>query len=109
MAPTFDDLMRAQLAGADDLEVVLSEVELPPHTELPVHTHPGEEFVYMMEGSLVLWEQGKGETLVSAGDSVKVPLGAVHTVRTEEQGCKLIAFRVHAAGEPERTLVELDD
>ena len=107
MNPSSGDLIRAALAGADDLEVVLSVVELPPNMELQVHTHPGEEFAYVMEGSLVLWEQGKGDTFARAGDSAKVPLGAVHTVRTEEEGCKIVVFRVHATGAPERTLVDL--
>ena len=106
MNPTFGDLIRAELAGADNLEVVLSVVELPSETQLPVHTHPGEEFAYVMEGSLVLWEEGVGETVVRAGDSAKVPLGVVHTVRTEDECCKLVVFRVHATGEPERTLVD---
>ena len=106
MNQTFGDLIRTDLAGADHLEVVLSVVELPAKTQLPVHTHPGEEFAYVTEGSLVLWEEGVGETVVRAGDSAKVPLGVVHTVRTDDEGCKLVVFRVHTKGEPERTLVD---
>ncbi|MDX2379427.1 MAG: cupin domain-containing protein [Acidimicrobiia bacterium] len=106
MNTTMQDLIRAELAASDDLEVVMSVVELPAGVSLPVHTHPGEEFAYVMEGSLVLWEEGKGDLVVRAGDSAKVPLGVVHTVRTEQEGCKIIVFRVHTAGQPERTLVD---
>jgi len=96
MNPSFGDLIRAELAGADDLEVVLSVVELPPNMELPVHTHPGEEFAYVMEGSLVLWEQGKGDTVVRAGDSAKVPLGAY----TPCEPRKRAARSSHSGGMP---------
>ena len=101
------NLIRTELASADDLEVVMSVVELPAGARLPVHTHPGEEFAYVMEGSLVFWEEGKGEITARAGDSAQVPLGAVHTVRTEHEGCKIVVFRVHAVGQPERELVEV--
>jgi hypothetical protein len=45
-----------------------------------------------------------------AGSLAKVPLGAVHTVRTgEDQGAKLLVFRVHTPGAPERELVDIND
>ena len=106
MSPTMQDLIHTELAGSDNLEVVMSVVELPPGVSLPVHTHPGEEFAYVIDGSLVLWEEGKGDLIARTGDYAKVPHGAVHTVRTEDEGCKIIVFRVHTAGQPERTLVE---
>ena len=105
-APVFKNLATDVLDSADGLEVVTSYVELPGGTQLPKHTHPGEEFAYVVEGSVYLWEKGKGETHCVAGSSAKVPMGAVHTVRTADEGAKLVVFRVHTQGEPERTLVE---
>ena len=52
--PTFDNLTTDRLDSADGLEVVTSHVELPPGMQLPKHTHPGEEFAYIIEGSLYL-------------------------------------------------------
>ena len=66
MNPTMNDLIRADLEASDDLEVVMSVVELPAGISLPVHTHPGEEFAYVMEGSVVrgagFVRSGKSET-----------------------------------------------
>jgi len=47
-----ENLFQEHLASelASGLEVVVSEVELPPHTTLDMHWHPGEEFVYLAEG-----------------------------------------------------------
>jgi quercetin dioxygenase-like cupin family protein len=106
MVMNFANLMRAKLESADDLEVVVSRVEVPPHTRLPVHFHPGEEFAYVIEGAFVLWQEGEGECRYAAGETGKVPLRKVHTVYTEEEGATILAFRVHKIGEPERILVE---
>jgi len=105
-APVFTDLATDVLESAEGLEVVTSYVEIPAGTQLPKHFHPGEEFAYVVEGSVYLWEEGKGETHCVAGSSAKVPMSAVHTIRTADEGVKLVVFRVHTQGQPERTLVE---
>ena len=108
--PSFADVSRDLLETAD-LEVVTSLVELPPSFQLPTHRHPGEEFAYVIDGAIYFWEHGSdGERHMPAGSFAKVPLGAVHTVRTgEDQGAKLIVFRVHTPGAPERELVDVTD
>ena len=105
-APKFENLTTDQLDSAEGLEVVTSRVSLPPETQLPRHTHPGEEFAYIIDGSLYLWVEGDGETRYVAGDTAKVSMNTVHTVRTGDEGVTLVAFRVHKIGEPERTLVD---
>jgi quercetin dioxygenase-like cupin family protein len=109
-APSFADLGRDLLEAAD-LEVVTSLVELPPSFQLPTHRHPGEEFAFVIDGAIYYWEHGTdGECHMPAGSLAKVPLGAVHTVRTgEDQGAKLLVFRVHTPGAPERELVDIND
>jgi hypothetical protein len=37
-----------------------------------------------------------------------VPLNTVHTVRTGDEGVKLLVFRIHPQGEPERILVDVE-
>ena len=102
----FDNLMKAVLESVEGLEVVVSVVEIPPETRLPVHTHPGEEFAYVLEGSFVLWQQGKQDIRLQAGDTGVVPLNQVHTAYTEDEATKMVVFRVHKQGEPERILVQ---
>jgi quercetin dioxygenase-like cupin family protein len=103
---SFKNLLRADLEATEDLEVVVSLVELPPNTKLPIHSHPGEEFAYVLEGSLVLWQEGKEDIRVKAGETEKVPLNQVHTTFTEGESVKALVFRVHKKGEPERIVVE---
>jgi len=105
-APSFADLSREVLRSAGGLEVVTSLVDLPPHFQLPAHTHPGEEFAYVVEGTLYYLEEGQEELTIPAGTSANVPLNKVHSVRTGEEAAKLVVFRVHEAGQPDRTLVD---
>lgn len=108
-APSFTDLGRDLLETAD-LEVVTSFVEFPPSFQLPTHRHPGEEFAYVVEGGIHYWQHGSGaERYMPAGSYAKVPLNAVHSVRTgDSRGAKLVVFRVHTPGAPERELVDID-
>ncbi|GAA5194746.1 cupin domain-containing protein [Ferrimonas gelatinilytica] len=100
-----ETLLKSALAAHADTEVIVSRVELPPHTTLPEHWHPGEEFAYVIEGQVFLW---LGEQSVSghAGELLKVPYKQAHWAGTGDEGATLLIFRVHEAGEPERVAVE---
>ena len=97
-----ENLMRAELEVVEGTEVIMSRIEFPPGTELPKHYHPGEDFVYVLEGSGTVWFKGEGETPFKAGDFVKVPYKRVHTARAGDEGFKALVFRVHQKGQPER-------
>ena len=56
-----DNIMTSKLELVENTEVVVSHVEIPANTTLPKHCHPGEEFVYVLEGSAILWQKDKSE------------------------------------------------
>ena len=101
-----DNLLRESIAGVEGKEIIVSRVSLPPHTELPWHWHPGEEFFYVIEGSVTLKRRGEPDLLTGTGDAQNIAARVIHTGSTGEQGAELVIFRVHAAGEPERYLVD---
>jgi quercetin dioxygenase-like cupin family protein len=71
------------------------------------HTHPGEEIIYVLEGSLEYQIQGQPTTTVTAGDVLFVPAGAVHAVRNVGSGnAAELATYVVEKGKPILTLVE---
>jgi len=102
----FEDLMTEKLQGVENTEVVVSITTVPPYTTLPKHWHPGEEFAYILEGSLVLMQEGKADEYYKKGDVGKIPLKQVHTIRTEEESATVLVFRVHELGQPGRILVD---
>jgi quercetin dioxygenase-like cupin family protein len=99
-------MLRAPITVAEGLEVIISDVVIPPNATVPRHYHPGEEFIYVIEGSAVHIEEGKPDQILRAGDTYVIPPGAEHAPRGGEQGARAIVFRVHLEGEPERILVE---
>jgi quercetin dioxygenase-like cupin family protein len=55
---TRQELKRSDLTGTD-MEVIVSMAEVPPGSELPRHTHHGEEAVYVLEGATLSLPDGK--------------------------------------------------
>ncbi|MDH5407309.1 MAG: cupin domain-containing protein [Gammaproteobacteria bacterium] len=101
----FNNMLSSQLVGAENTEVVVSKVTVPPNTTLPKHWHPGEEFAYILEGSLTLWQEGKAEEVYRQGEVGVVPYKQNHTIMTKDEGVTALVFRVHELGQPERILV----
>jgi len=99
-----NDLLVRQLQGVKDTEVVVSMTTVAPFTTAPKHWHPGEEFAYVLEGSLTLWQEGKPDEHYKKGDVAVVPLKQVHTISTQEEGATVLVFRVHELNQPERVL-----
>ena len=62
-------------------EVVQQRVEIGPEAPLVKHTHPGEEIIYILEGSLEYQMEGEPTRTCKAGEALTVPAGAVHAVR----------------------------
>jgi quercetin dioxygenase-like cupin family protein len=67
-------------------EVVQQRVDLGPEAPVVKHTHPGEEIIYILEGSLEYEVEGQPTRTCNAGDALTVPAGAVHAVRNVGSG-----------------------
>ena len=74
-------MLRGPITISDDLEVIISDVVIPAGATVPRHYHPGEEFVYVIEGSAVHVEAGKPDQILSAGDAYVIPPEAEHAPR----------------------------
>ena len=101
-----ENLLRETIDDIEGKEVIVSRVSFPPRFELPWHWHPGEEFFYVIEGSVTLKRRGHPDAVTVRGDSQKIAPGVIHSGESGEEGAELVIFRVHASGEPERYLVE---
>src|SRR5215467_9986553 len=62
------------------------------------HTHPGEEIIYILEGSLEYQIEGQPPKTFHAGEALTVPAGVVHAVRNVGSGsaAELAAYVVEA-------------
>ena len=77
---TRTDLQRHDL-GVPGREVVQVRVAFAPGIVAPRHSHPGEEIVYELEGSLEYRLDGRPPTTLKAGEVLFIPAGTVHEVK----------------------------
>ncbi len=103
--PGSNEILRADLESADGVEVIISDVVIPPNAGVPKHYHPGEEFVYVIAGSAVHVEDGRADQEIAAGDAFVIRKEKPHAPRAGDAGARAIVFRVHQSGEPERILL----
>jgi quercetin dioxygenase-like cupin family protein len=74
------DLQRHDLS-VPGREVIQNRVEIDPEAPLFRHKHPGEEIIYVLEGSLEYQIDGRPPTTYNAGEVLLVPPETVHAVR----------------------------
>src|SRR5688572_32368213 len=77
---TRTNLQRHDL-GVTGREVVQVRVELAPGVAFGKHTHPGEEIIYVLEGSLEYEVEGKPPVTLKAGDVLFIPARTIHAAR----------------------------
>ena len=100
-----NEVLRTKVRVADNLEVIISNVFIPPGTAVPRHYHPGEEFLYVVQGSAVQVEEGQEDRELMAGEAYVIPPEAVHAPYGGPDGGHAIVFRLHVEGQEERYLV----
>ena len=88
-------------------EVVQQRVDIGPEAPLVKHTHPGEEIIYILEGSLEYQIEGQPTRTCNAGDALTIPAGAIHAVRNVGSvNAAELATYVVEKGKPVITVVE---
>lgn len=77
---TRTDLLRHDLSAAGR-EAVQARIDIAPGAVAPWHRHPGEELIYVIEGTLEYQLEGQSPVSLKAGDTLFVPAGTAHTAR----------------------------
>jgi quercetin dioxygenase-like cupin family protein len=100
------DLQRHDIS-APGREVIQVRVDFDPGYVAPRHTHPGEEIIYVIEGTLEYYVEGRPPTTYKAGGVLIVPYGTVHSVKNvgSGNGAELATYVVEK-GKPLITLVK---
>jgi quercetin dioxygenase-like cupin family protein len=78
--------VETSIAGRD---AVTAKAELPAGVSSGLHTHPGEELGYLVEGTATLLMDGKS-TVVKAGEAFAIPAGKVHSATNTGTGMATI-------------------
>ena len=100
------DLQRHDLSVAGR-EVIQVRVEIEPGAPFTKHWHPGEEIVYVLEGSLEYQIEDKPPVTLEAGDVLFIPARTVHAASSvgSVPGAELATYVVEK-GKPLVVVVE---
>jgi quercetin dioxygenase-like cupin family protein len=88
-------------------QVIQNRVEIGPEAPFVRHKHPGEEIIYVLEGTLEYHIDGEPPKTVGAGEALMVPAETVHAVRNVGTGsASELATYVVEKGKPFLVVVE---
>jgi len=95
-------LLRSDLPGIDNYELIVSRMETAPGWSHGRHYHAGHEIVYVLEGNGALDVDGRPGQRLQPGTASYVPPGKVHAGRnaSSKEMFKFILFRLHAKNQP---------
>jgi quercetin dioxygenase-like cupin family protein len=102
---TRTDLQRHDLS-IPGWEALQARVDIEPGASFPAHSHPGEEIIYVLEGTFEYGVAGK-PVRVSAGEVLFIPAGVSHSARNVGEGtASELATYVVEKGKPLVTYTE---
>jgi quercetin dioxygenase-like cupin family protein len=101
-------LSRADLDGCLGKQAVVLTVDGKPMLVGKKHYHPGDEFIYLAEGTLTLDVAGRGKVTLKKGETIHIPGRVVHQAMNpdSEKPFKAVTFGVFEKGQPDTTVVD---
>jgi len=72
------------------MEPFLIDVQLPPTEELPLSSHEGEEFIFVLSGRIVV-QYGQQRIELAAGDSIYYDSIVPHDLHAIQNSAKILA------------------
>jgi quercetin dioxygenase-like cupin family protein len=103
---TRTDLQRHDLSTSG-YETIQARVDIAPGITAPWHTHPGEEIIYVLEGTLEYQLKDQPPVTLKAGDVLFVPYGVPHKATNvgTDNGAELATYVVQK-GKPLLSLAQ---
>ena len=100
--PTFKRTVLQQLdISMPGREAVTAVAEFQPGAAAGRHTHPGEEIGYILEGQVLLEQDGKPPVTLKTGQTFLIPPGTVHNATNSGPGtARVVATYLVEKGKP---------
>jgi quercetin dioxygenase-like cupin family protein len=97
-------LLKTELTATEGKQIVVLLAEVPPDATGSGHSHPGDEVVYILEGSVTFTLDGTPDVTLKAGETCHILAKQVHIGRTGSAGVKLLSIQVEETGTRQRRL-----
>ena len=99
--PVTRTIIQEQPIEAPQIRAVTAKTVIAPGKGTPLHTHPGVEMAYIVQGSAALLVKGKPEWKLASGDSFSVPRDTIHSIRNTGAGpLVIVSTYVVVQGQP---------
>ena len=100
-------LSKTDLAVAPGMEAIVLTVDGAPGLVGKKHYHPGDEFIYLAEGTLTLDVAGQGKVTLNKGETLHIPGRVAHQAVNPSQDTpfKAVTFGIFEKGQPDTTVV----
>jgi quercetin dioxygenase-like cupin family protein len=98
---TRTEILRQPLSGLEGKEVVVFTADVPAGGVAPRHYHPGDETIYMLQGSLLFEPDHSQPFELKAGEVTFNPAKHIHQAKnTGSQPAKVLNFMIAEKGQP---------
>lgn len=96
------DVMREALGVAEGLEAVAYIVDAAPGAAVDKHRHPGDEFLYVLEGSVTVEPEGGSPVTLEQGETFHQPPVVPHSAKnaSSTEPARVLVFMVVEQGKP---------
>ena len=100
-------LLRTDVAGVEGKEAVVVFAEIASGATTGQHLHAGQEFAYVLEGSLTMAREGQPTVTFKPGEAFQQPPKQVHEGQNASATApvKILAFYLADKGQPLTTPV----
>jgi quercetin dioxygenase-like cupin family protein len=100
--PAFKRTMLQQVdISVPGREAVTALAEFPAGVAAGRHSHPGEEIGYVLDGQVLLEQEGKPAATLHAGQTFLIPAGAIHNAtNTGSSVARVVATYIVEKGKP---------
>ena len=99
--PKTQIILTTDLAGIEGKEGIIYIAQVFPGEVAGKHYHPGYQFSYVLEGSIIMEMEGKSPVTYKPGDAFYIPPRQVHYPRNEGNvRAKIVSFWIKEKGEP---------
>jgi quercetin dioxygenase-like cupin family protein len=102
------ELLKTTIEGAAGTEGVMYIAELAPGAMAGKHFHPGPEFAYILDGALILENEGQAPKTFKAGEAFYNPAKLVHDAKNASATAptKVLVVMLIEKGQPLATPVQ---
>ena len=102
------ELLKTAIEGMEGKEGVIYIAELAPGAAAGKHFHPGPEFAYVLDGSLILENEGQAPKTIKAGEAFHNPAKIVHDAKNGSTTAptKVLVVMIIEKGQPLATPVQ---